>query len=211
MSEHSAKDENNDDWSKEEPIDNITCSSSDCENDLHCFRNKRPRLGSYRNETCVVCGVELIDWTRLDKRNLQDVEYTFKSLKYEMVRHHYWHKKIDEGALRQAEKYGFDGLKEWTPNRLLHSVGPASDDIFRDGMQTPKVGNIVYYGQHATASCCRKCMEEWHGIPRSRPLTEKEIAYFTQLILLFVRDRMPNLAESAKKFGRQAKSSFRQE
>ncbi len=36
-----------------------------------------------------------------------------------------------------------------------------------DGRQTPREGNTIFYAQHATASCCRTCIEYWHGIPKN--------------------------------------------
>ena len=72
-------------------------------------------------------------------------------------------------------------------------VGFTSSDIWRDGVQTPRDGNAIYYAQHATASCCRKCAEEWHGIDRNRPLENDEIQYMAELIMYYLKDRMPDL------------------
>lgn len=44
----------------------------------------------------------------------------------------------------------------------------------KDGKQTPYRGHPVFVAQHATATCCRGCLEKWHSIPRGRPLTEQE-------------------------------------
>lgn len=42
----------------------------------------------------------------------------------------------------------------------------APADIPNDGRQTPMRNHPVFIAQHATATCCRKCLEKWHGIPR---------------------------------------------
>jgi hypothetical protein len=34
-----------------------------------------------------------------------------------------------------------------------------------DGKQTPYRGHPVFVAQHATACCCRGCLEKFHGIP----------------------------------------------
>jgi hypothetical protein len=47
----------------------------------------------------------------------------------------------------------------------------------RDGRQTPFRNHPVFVAQHATGTCCRKCLEKWHGIPRGRPLTDAEQAH----------------------------------
>ena len=36
-----------------------------------------------------------------------------------------------------------------------------------DGKQTPMRGHPVFIAQHATACCCRGCLEKWHGIPQA--------------------------------------------
>lgn len=51
-------------------------------------------------------------------------------------------------------------------------LGPANPR--RDGKQTPFRGHPVFIAQHATATCCRKCLEKWYGIPQGRPLTSEE-------------------------------------
>jgi hypothetical protein len=46
-----------------------------------------------------------------------------------------------------------------------------------DGKQTPMRGHPAFVAQHATATCCRKCLARWHGIPAGRPLTAAESSY----------------------------------
>ena len=46
-----------------------------------------------------------------------------------------------------------------------------------DGRQTPFRGHPVFVAQHATATCCRGCLEKWHRIPRGRALTDAERAH----------------------------------
>ena len=55
-----------------------------------------------------------------------------------------------------------------------------------DGKQTPYRGHPVFVAQHATATCCRTCLERWHGIPRGRPLDEAEQAYVVEAICRWI-------------------------
>ena len=41
-----------------------------------------------------------------------------------------------------------------------------------DGKQTPTKGHPVFIAQHATATCCRGCIEKWHNIKKEKVLTE---------------------------------------
>ena len=158
-----------------------------------------PADGSYRNGRCVACNVDLVDWDRLDRHDISDATYTTNALKYEMIRHFYWHEAVDETALNHALRKGLIRLREAAEKRLWKSIGPPSRELYRDGTQTPLSGNVIYYAQHATATCCRKCAEEWHGIDRNRPLTTAEVSYMTELIMLYVKDRLPELPLEGQK------------
>ena len=192
-------------WNIEKPLAKVTCSSYDCERDLHSFRRRRPRNLSYRSERCFSCDAQLVDWDRLDKHDVRDVENTFESLRRELIRHHFWHTTLDDKALRHAEKKGVAGLREAAEHRLRKNVALPSSQLYRDGAQTPREGNVIYYAQHATATCCRKCIEVWHGIDRETPLQEAEIGYMTELIMRYIETRLPALPPDGSKLGlRQA-------
>jgi len=51
-----------------------------------------------------------------------------------------------------------------------------------DGRQTPMKNHPVFIAQHATATCCRGCLQKWHGIPKGEPLTQEEINYIVEVI-----------------------------
>jgi hypothetical protein len=51
-----------------------------------------------------------------------------------------------------------------------------------DGKQTPWRGHPVFVAQHATATCCRGCLAQWHRIERGRELTEAEQGYIVRVL-----------------------------
>jgi hypothetical protein len=55
---------------------------------------------------------------------------------------------------------------------IVKRLAPAQP--INDGRQTPWRGHPVFVAQHATATCCRSCLEKWHAIPKGRELTEEE-------------------------------------
>jgi hypothetical protein len=140
---------------------------------------------------CRSCGVALVDWERIYRRDPADAAFTFSAMRNEFIRHYFWHAEIDDEARSDARKKGMTALLSSVPKRLLQSIGKAQP--FRDGTQTPFHGRAVYYAQHATAACCRKCVEEWHGIPRGRELTADEITYLTALVTLFLQERLSDM------------------
>jgi predicted Fe-S protein YdhL (DUF1289 family) len=52
----------------------------------------------------------------------------------------------------------------------------------KDGKQTPYRGHPVFVAQHATATCCRGCLQRAHDIPRGRELSAEERAYVVDVI-----------------------------
>ncbi|HPS54908.1 MAG TPA: DUF4186 domain-containing protein, partial [Sedimentisphaerales bacterium] len=51
-----------------------------------------------------------------------------------------------------------------------------------DGKQTPMRNHPVFVAQHATGTCCRGCLEKWHGIKKGVELTESQIDYIMSII-----------------------------
>jgi hypothetical protein len=59
-----------------------------------------------------------------------------------------------------------------------------------DGKQTPMRGHPVFIAQHATATCCRKCIQKWHGIKKGRALKPEEIEYVVALIMGWIEQQL---------------------
>ena len=59
-----------------------------------------------------------------------------------------------------------------------------------DGKQTPFRGHPVFVAQHATGTCCRGCLEKWHGIPRGRELTDEEQAHAVAAIARWLKNEV---------------------
>jgi hypothetical protein len=58
----------------------------------------------------------------------------------------------------------------------------ATAEPANDGRQTPMRNHPVFVAQHATATCCRGCLEKWHRIPKGRPLSDREVQYVVAVI-----------------------------
>lgn len=171
----------------------VTCTSSDCDSDLHCFKATRKLVKESRAGACRSCGIELIDWQRVHHRSIEDVTFTFDALRRELIRHYFWHLEFDEKAMNHARRKGRRKLYEAALRRIESSVLRAGMPF--DGRQTPRAGNTIYYAQHATASCCRRCIEYWHAIPRDRDLTPEEVQYLTALVVCYLDERLTELSE----------------
>ena|SRR5437016_9363440 len=179
------------------PALKITCTSTDCASNLHCFRMTKRLLARGPAGRCRSCGIQLVDWTRVHNRNLADTDFTFSAMRLELIRHHFWHIPLTQRAINYARRKGRALLRDATEKQIRQLIGGPKHP--REGFQTPREtsphANVIHFAQHATASCCRRCLAEWHGIPEGRPLMSDELAYLTELAMRYISARVPDLAE----------------
>ena len=74
--------------------------------------------------------------------------------------------------------------------KFLHErLAPAEPK--NDGRQTPMRGHPIFIAQHATATCCRGCLEKWHRISRGKELTEEQIEYVVAVLSRWLKSDTP--------------------
>ena len=78
------------------------------------------------------------------------------------------------------------GLKEITNHAYKFIIERLKTNNLNDGKQTPMKGHPVFIAQHATATCCRGCLEKWHHINKNKELSNKEINYIVSLIMVWI-------------------------
>ena len=62
-----------------------------------------------------------------------------------------------------------------------------------DGKQTPMRQHPVFIAQHATATCCRGCLQKWHAIDKGHALDANEKAYILEVIKTWLeREERPD-------------------
>jgi exodeoxyribonuclease V alpha subunit len=71
-------------------------------------------------------------------------------------------------------------LREHARDFVTKRLAPAAPP--NDGRQTPMRNHPVFVAQHATATCCRGCLERWHRVPRGRELAASEVDWIVGLI-----------------------------
>ena len=87
-----------------------------------------------------------------------------------------------------VELRGIDVVRQHAGELLATRLAPANPH--KDGKQTPYRGHPVFVAQHATATCCRTCLERWHEIPRGDELTAGERAYVVEVICRWIAREM---------------------
>lgn len=85
-------------------------------------------------------------------------------------------KYINEKGMEKIREHAYDFVN----NRLSSAV------ILNDGKQTPMRGHPVFIAQHATATCCRGCLEKWHHIKAGIELTGEQKKYIVNIIIRWI-------------------------
>ena len=79
---------------------------------------------------------------------------------------------LQQKGLPTVLEYARDFMAE-----RLAGANPAND-----GRQTPMKNHPAFIAQHATGTCCRKCLAKWHHIPKGQPLTDEQTEYVLRVL-----------------------------
>ena len=93
--------------------------------------------------------------------------------------------KLKDKDREYINEKGIDTIKKHAYDFITNRV--SGINISNDGKQTPMRGHPVFIAQHATATCCRGCIQKWYHIPKDRKLTNDEIDYFVNLIMSYIK------------------------
>ena len=59
-----------------------------------------------------------------------------------------------------------------------------------DGRQTPMRGHPVFVAQHATATCCRGCLNKWWKVPLGVAISEKRQRGIVDFIMAWIERQL---------------------
>lgn len=93
--------------------------------------------------------------------------------------------KLSQKDRLYLEQKGFDTIRSHAVDFIAKRIAPA--DISNDGKQTPMRGHPVFTAQHATATCCRGCINKWHKFPKEVQLTKEQQKYLVDLIMEWIK------------------------
>jgi len=88
--------------------------------------------------------------------------------------------------INYIDEKGFEIIKKHTIDFINEKLAPEYPK--NDGKQTPTKGHPVFIAQHATATCCRGCLEKWHNIKKGKELTTKEKNYIYCLLIIWIKN-----------------------
>ena len=115
---------------------------------------------------------------------MRDPDDLFAALEKSTFRRRF---RLSPKELAYAREHGLEGTLDHARTFIRERLAPAS--IPNDGKQTPMRNHPVFVAQHATATCCRGCLEKWHHLPRGRALGEAEQDHVIAVIARWLRDQ----------------------
>lgn len=117
-------------------------------------------------------------------RQDQDIDLIWDRLQRSAFRSKF---QLDEKDLTYLHSKGMAVVLSHARDFITARLAPALPA--RDGKQTPWRGHPVFVAQHATATCCRGCLEKWHGIGKGQPLSAAQQDYIVRVIALWLERR----------------------
>jgi hypothetical protein len=96
--------------------------------------------------------------------------------------------KLQGKDLQYLHSKGLPVIREHARDFINQRLAPAL--IANDGKQTPYRGHPVFVAQHATACCCRGCLQKWHNIEPGRALDADELDYVVNVIAHWLEKEM---------------------
>ena len=108
---------------------------------------------------------------------MRDVQEVLSGLRQSPFRSRIHLQKKELDYLRSR---GMEEILRHAADFIGKRLAPSSPP--NDGKQTPWHNHPVFVAQHATATCCRGCLQKWHQIPRGRALTVEEQQYILEVI-----------------------------
>ena len=94
------------------------------------------------------------------------------------------------------EEKGPDVIRSHAQDFVRQKLAPA--EPVNDGKQTPMSGHPVFKAMHATACCCRGCLEKWYHVPQHRELTDAEQEGIVKLLMAWIKRENTDFQGSAK-------------
>ena len=96
--------------------------------------------------------------------------------------------KLTAADLAYIERVGIETIERHAADFVRGKLSAAEPK--NDGRQTPMRGHPVFKAMHATATCCRGCMEKWWRVKKGTPLTALQQQKGVDLIMAWLKMQM---------------------
>lgn len=116
---------------------------------------------------------------------MRDIDTLFAALYQSEFRSRF---KLKPKEYNYLQEKGMEVILQHAHDFIDKRLAPAS--IPNDGKQTPMRNHPVFIAQHATATCCRNCLQKWHFIEKGKSLNEEEKNYIVNIIKTWLNQQL---------------------
>ncbi len=116
---------------------------------------------------------------------ITEIDKKLRDLSYSKFRSSFHLKEKDKAYILEK---GINTIRKHAMEFIGKRLGPKV--ILNDGKQTPMRGHPVFIAQHATATCCRGCLEKWHKIEKGKELNQIEKEYIVDIIMKWISNEL---------------------
>jgi hypothetical protein len=116
------------------------------------------------------------------------IPQTLESLKKSKFRSKF---KLSIKDQQYIQDKGIDTIRQHAIDFIKTRIAPQYPK--NDGKQTPMRGHPVFVAQHATATCCRGCIQKWHGIKKGRVLNDEEMEFIVVLLMGWIEGQIKTI------------------
>ena len=102
---------------------------------------------------------------------------------------------LKEKDFKYIDEKGIDTIKQHAYDFITKRLKP--EFITNDGKQTPMRGHPVFIAQHATATCCRGCLNRWYKIEKDKELSDAEVDFVVELIRKWIEKEVENASKNS--------------
>jgi Domain of unknown function (DUF4186) len=116
---------------------------------------------------------------------MNDLEDVFRRLAVSAFRRKF---KLQGRELAYLQTWGLPHVMKQAGDLIRQRLAPAEPK--NDGRQTPWRNHPVFVAQHATATCCRGCLEKTHGIAKGHALDGAEMGHVLAALERWLRAQL---------------------
>ena len=91
---------------------------------------------------------------------------------------------LSKKDIEYINQKGMDTIRSHAEDFVRSRLAPAV--IPNDGKQTPMRGHPVFRAQHATACCCRGCLNKWYRVRRNTELSTEQQKKIVALLMAWI-------------------------
>jgi len=113
---------------------------------------------------------------------MNDLDEVFRRLAASSFRRKF---ELQGRELAYLQMWGLPHVMKQAADLIRMRLAPAKPR--NDGRQTPWRNHPVFVAQHATATCCRGCLQKTHGIAKGHELDTAEMKHVLETIERWLR------------------------